>query len=53
MQAALDAVEKAHEADHAARESAMYAAIANALGKDAAAVQKAFEANRPARPATP
>ncbi len=52
-QAALDAVEKAHEADHAARETAMYAAIAKALGKDAAAVQNAFEANRPAKPATP
>ena len=47
-QAALDAVEKAHEADHEARETAMYAAIAKALGKDADAVQKAFEANRPA-----
>jgi hypothetical protein len=31
----------------------MYAAIAKALGKDATAVQKAFEANRPPRPATP
>jgi hypothetical protein len=31
----------------------MYAAIAKALGKDADAVRKAFEANRPARPATP
>jgi uncharacterized membrane protein YkoI/protein-disulfide isomerase-like protein with CxxC motif len=52
-QAALDAVEKAHDADHEARETAMYAAIAKALGKDADAVQKAFEANRPAKPATP
>ena len=52
-QAALDAVRKAHEADHEARETAMYAAIAKELGKDADAVKKAFEANRPARPATP
>ena len=49
----LDAAEKAHRADHEAREAAMYAAIAKALGKDADAVKKAFEANRPARPATP
>jgi protein-disulfide isomerase-like protein with CxxC motif len=52
-QAALDAVEKTHEAEHAARETAMYAAIAKALGKDADAVQKAFEADRPARPSAP
>jgi len=52
-QAALDSVEKAHEADHEARETAMYAALAKALGKDADAVQKAFEANRPAKPAMP
>ncbi len=45
-QAAVDAAEKAHEADHQARETAMYAAVAKALGKDAAAVQKAFEAHR-------
>jgi hypothetical protein len=49
----LAAVRKAHQADHEAREAAMYAAIAKALGKDADAVQKAFEANRPAKPATP
>lgn len=48
-QAALDAAFKAHQADHATRETAMYAAVARALGKDAAAVQKAFEANRPTR----
>jgi hypothetical protein len=29
----------------------MYTAVAKALGKDVAAVQKAFEANRPAKPA--
>jgi len=52
-QAALDAVKKAYEANHQARETAMYAAIAKALGKDPDAVRKAFEANRPAKPATP
>ena len=41
---------KDHEAEHRARETAMYAAIAKALGKDAAAVRKAFEAHKPARP---
>jgi hypothetical protein len=49
-QAAVDAAEKAHEAQHQQRETAMYAAVAKALGEDAAAVQKAFEANRPAMP---
>ena len=46
-QAAVDAAQKAHEAEHQEREAAMYAAIAKALSKDADAVQKAFEANRP------
>ena len=49
-QAAVGAAEKAEQAEHQAREAAMYAAVAKALGKDAAAVQKAFEAHRPARP---
>ena len=31
----------------------MYAAIAEALDQGAAAVQKAFESNRPGEPATP
>lgn len=49
-QAAVDAAEKAHAAEHSARETELYAAVAKALGKDADAVQRAFEANRPARP---
>ena len=49
-QAAVDAAEKADRAEHTARERAMYAAVAKALGKDTAAVQKAFEAGRPAVP---
>ncbi len=52
-QAAVDAARKAHEAEHAAREKTLYAAVAKALGKDAADVRKAFEAARPAKPATP
>ncbi len=49
-QAAVDAAHEAHEAKHEQREDAMFAAIAKALGKDAAAVEQAFEANRPPRP---
>jgi hypothetical protein len=37
-------------AEHTAREAAFYAAVAKTLGKSADAVQKAFEANRPAMP---
>jgi hypothetical protein len=48
--AAFDKLDAAHEADHTARESAMYAALASALDKTAAEVQAAFEANRPAKP---
>lgn len=51
-QAAVDAVQKAHEAEHAAREEAFYAAVAKSLGKSADDVQKAFEAARPAKPTT-
>ena len=36
--------------EHEARETALYAAVAKALGKDAAAVRDAFEANEPTRP---
>lgn len=50
VQAALDAVHKAHDADRASAQSDFYAAVAKAIGKDAAAVQKAFEANRPQMP---
>ncbi|MFL5844515.1 MAG: hypothetical protein ACJ762_07465 [Solirubrobacteraceae bacterium] len=47
--AALAKLDAAHEADHAARETAMYSALATALNKTTAEVQAAFEANRPAR----
>ena len=49
-QEALDAARKAGEAEHTARETALYAAVAKTLGKSADAVQKAFEANRPTKP---
>ncbi len=39
-----------HEAEHAAREAAFYAAVAKTLGKSADDVEKAFEANRPTKP---
>jgi hypothetical protein len=48
--AALTKLHAAHEADHTAREAAMYAAIAKKLNVDAATVRAAFEANRPAPP---
>ncbi len=51
VKAALDKLHTAHEADHTARETAMYAAIAKTLDVDAAKVKAAFEANRPAPPA--
>jgi hypothetical protein len=52
VQAAFDTIEADHQADHTARETAMYAAVAKELGLSADAVQAAFEANRPAKPAT-
>lgn len=51
-QAAVDAAQKAHDAERTARQSALYAAVAKTLGKSAADVQKAFEANQPTKPAT-
>jgi protein-disulfide isomerase-like protein with CxxC motif len=51
VKAALDKIEAAHKAEHAAREIAMYAALAKELDLSADAVQAAFEANRPAKPA--
>jgi len=51
VKAAFDRLEAAHQADHAARETAMYAAVAKELGLSTDAVKAAFEANRPARPA--
>jgi hypothetical protein len=53
VKAALDKIAAAHEADHAARETALYAAVAKSLGLDASAVQKAFEAACPKPPARP
>lgn len=51
-QAAVDAAQKAHEAERTVRQSALYAAVAKTLGKSTADVQKAFEANQPTKPAT-
>jgi hypothetical protein len=51
VKAAFAKVEAAHRAEHTARDAAMYAAVAQRLGLSADAVQAAFEANRPARPA--
>lgn len=52
-QTVVDAAREAHQAEHDARHTAMYAAIAKELGKTASEVQKAFEANKPAKPAMP
>ncbi len=49
-QTAVDAAKKAHDAEREANQTTRYAAIAKALGKDASAVQKAFEANEPVKP---
>ncbi len=51
VKAALDKIEAAHKAEHSTREAAMYAALAKELGLSTDAVQAAFEANRPAKPA--
>jgi hypothetical protein len=52
VQSAFDELDAAHEAEHTAREQAMYASVAEALGKTTSEVQAAFEANRPAKPAS-
>jgi hypothetical protein len=52
VKAALDKIEAAHEAEHATREAAMYAAVAKELGLSTDAVKAAFEANRPAKKAS-
>jgi hypothetical protein len=52
VQAALDKLDVARKADHAAREAAMYAAVAAQLNVSSDAVKAAFEANRPAQPAS-
>jgi hypothetical protein len=53
VKAALGKIDAAHMADHTARETAMYAAIAKELGVEASAVKAAFEANRPAKLVAP
>lgn len=51
VKTALAEIEAARKADHSARETAMYTAVAAQLNVSADAVKAAFEANRPARPA--
>ncbi|HEV7804181.1 MAG TPA: Clp protease N-terminal domain-containing protein [Solirubrobacteraceae bacterium] len=51
VKAAFAKIEDGHRAEHTARDTAMYAAVAKQLGLSVDAVQAAFEANRPARPA--
>ncbi len=51
VKAAFAKLDAAHKDDHGDRQAAMYAAVAKQLGVSADAVQAAFEANRPARPA--
>ena len=51
MKAALAKLEADRKTAHETQEDARYAAIATALGVDAANVEAAFEAVRPARPA--
>lgn len=52
-QAAVDAVQKANEAEREAKQDEFYAAVAKTLGKSADDVKKAFEAARPTPPAKP
>jgi len=47
VRAALEEVQQAHRAEHEERQDAFFAAVARALGKDAADVEAAFEAARP------
>ncbi len=51
VKAAFAKLDAAHKDDRGDRQAAMYAAVAKQLGVSADAVQAAFEANRPARPA--
>lgn len=51
VKAALTTLQSEHQADHEARHTAMYAALAKSLNLETSAVQAAFEAVRPARPA--
>jgi hypothetical protein len=50
VQAALDKLDAAHKADHAARDAAMAAALAKQLNLSAATVQDALASVRPAAP---
>ena len=52
VQAAFDELDAAHKADETARRTAFYAAIAKSLGTTSDAVQSAFEAVLPAKPAS-
>lgn len=52
-QAAVDAVQKAHETEREAKQDEFFAAVAKSLGKSTADVKKAFEAARPTPPAKP
>lgn len=49
-EAAVDAAEAAHRAEHERRDAAMAAALAGELGLSTAKVRAALEANRPQRP---
>ena len=51
VKAAFTKLGAAHKAQHTARQTAMHAALAKELGLSTDAVQAAFEANRPAKPA--
>ncbi|MDP1849328.1 MAG: hypothetical protein Q8K79_16170 [Solirubrobacteraceae bacterium] len=51
VRAAFTKIEADHRAAHAAREAATYAAVAQQLGLETAAVKAAFAASRPAKPA--
>lgn len=51
VQTAFDELDAAREADHRARETALYAALAEALDRTADEIRAAFEAHRPAPPA--
>jgi transposase-like protein len=53
VQSALADLAKARETERTTRETERYAAIAKALGKDADAVKRAFEAARPTPPGKP
>ena len=52
-QAAVDAARKAHDAERAAKQDELLAAVGKSLGKSSDEVKKAFEANRPTPPAKP